>query len=138
VLLGPVPVDAGDGAGGTGGLDRLRVDQLSEEEVDQLLAAADLVTLARTAFDFDYRSDLIDAHAPEMPTRFVKPLTQIVRGGVAIGLSRSDALRLAIRCARDSIPPIRLAITDDVAKNHDSTATDARRRPNKPRASSTT
>jgi hypothetical protein len=50
VVLGLVPVDAGDGAGGTGGLDRLRVDQLSEEGVDQLLAAADLVTLARTAY----------------------------------------------------------------------------------------
>ena len=44
-------------------------------------AAADLVTLARTGVEYDYRGDVIDAHAPEMPTRFAKQLTQIVRGG---------------------------------------------------------
>ena len=45
-----------------------------------LLAAADLVTLARTGVEYDYRGDVIDAHAPEMPTRFAKQLAQIVRG----------------------------------------------------------
>ena len=37
-----------------------------------------------------------------MPTRFAKELAQIIRGAVAIGLTRTEALRLAIRCARDS------------------------------------
>jgi hypothetical protein len=41
-------------------------------------------------------------HAPEMPTRFAKQLTQIIRGGVAVGMSRKRAMKLAIRCARDS------------------------------------
>ena len=36
------------------------------------LAAADIVTYARTAVERDYRGDVIDSHAPEMPTRFVK------------------------------------------------------------------
>ena len=67
------------------------------------------MTLARTGVEYDYRGDVIDAHAPEMPTRFAKQLTQIVRGAVAIGMDRADALRLAIRCARDSMPPLRLA-----------------------------
>jgi hypothetical protein len=107
-------------------------DTLTEHEVGVLLAA-DLVTLARTGV-FDYRRDVIDAHAPEMPTRFAKQLTQIVRRGVAIGLDRGDALRLAIRCARDSMPPLRLAVVDDVAANPGSTATDVRKRLNKPRA----
>jgi hypothetical protein len=44
-----------------------------------------------------------------------------------------DALRLAVRCARDSIPPLRLAIIDDLASNPGSTATDVRKRLNKPR-----
>ena len=57
--------------------------------------AADLVTLARTGVEYDYRGNVIDAHAPEMPTRFAKQLTQIVRGAVAIGMDRADALRLA-------------------------------------------
>ena len=50
-----------------------------------------------------------------MPTRFAKQLTQMVRGGVAIGMTREEAMRLAIRCARDSIPPLRLEILLDVA-----------------------
>lgn len=103
-------------------------------EADILLAAADLVTLARTAVDYDYRGDVVDAHAPEMPTRFAKQLTQVVRGGVAIGMDRGAALRLAIRCARDSMPPLRLAIIDDVAANPDSSTADVRKRLGKPRA----
>ena len=82
---------------------------VTDDETERLLAAADLVTLARTGVEYDYRGDVIDAHAPEMPTRFAKQLTQIVRGAVAIGMDRADALRLAMRCARDSMPPLRLA-----------------------------
>ena len=78
---------------------------LDDDESAALLAAADLVTPARTGVEFDYRGDVIDAHAPEMPTRFAKQLAQVVRGGVAVGMERDDAMRLAIRCARDSPPP---------------------------------
>jgi hypothetical protein len=59
---------------------RGRPGELSEWELDRLLAAADLVTLARTAVDFADNGDVIDAHAPEMPTRFAKQLVQAVRG----------------------------------------------------------
>jgi hypothetical protein len=90
-------------------------DPLTEHEVSRLLAAADLVTLARTGVDYDYRGDVIESHAPEMPTRFAKQLGQIVRGGVAIGLDRHRSVQLAVRCARDSMPPLRLAIVDDIA-----------------------
>jgi hypothetical protein len=107
---------------------------VSPEETDVLLAAADIVTLARTGVEYDYRGDVIDAHAPEMPTRFAKQLAQVIRGGVAIGMVRPDALRLAIRCARDSMPPLRLAILDDVAANPESTTADVRKRIGKPRA----
>ena len=107
---------------------------VTDAETDILLAAADLVTLARTGVEYDYRGDVIDAHAPEMPTRFAKQLAQIVRGGVAIGMDRTGALRLAIRCARDSMPPLRLAIIDDLAEHPDSTTQDVRRRIDKPRA----
>jgi hypothetical protein len=48
-------------------------------EADLLLAAADLATRCRTAVEYDYRGDVIDAHAPEMPTRFAKQLAQMVR-----------------------------------------------------------
>lgn len=121
-------------AGVLAGADLGSADDVDDDEAEALLAAADLVTLARTGVDYDYRGDVIDAHAPEMPTRFMKQLVQLVRGSVAIGMNRTDALRLAIRCARDSMPPLRLAILDDVAEHPASTATEVRRRLDNPRA----
>lgn len=106
---------------------------LTDAEQGRLLAAADVVTLARTAVVSDYRGDVVDAHAPEMPTRFAKQLSQVLRGALAMGMGRGDALRLALRCARDSMPPLRLAILLDVAANPLSRTTDVRKRLEKPR-----
>jgi hypothetical protein len=107
---------------------------ITDAETDALLAAANVVTLARTGVEYDYRGNVIDAHAPEMPTRFAKQLAQVVRGCLAIGMPRPEALRLAIRCARDSMPPLRLAILDDVAENPNTDLNDCRKRLGKPRA----
>jgi len=106
---------------------------LTPEETEILREAANIVTLCRTGVDFDYRGDVIDAHAPEAPTRFAKQLVQVARGAVAIGLDRQRALRLALRCARDSMPPLRLAILEDLAASPHSKTSDIRRRLNKPR-----
>lgn len=106
---------------------------MTEDETEILLAAADLVTLARTGVEYDYQGNVIDAHAPEMPTRFAKQLAQVVRGGVAIGMDRTKALQLAIRCARDSMPPIRLAIIDHLSRNPGDTPWDIRKALDKPR-----
>jgi hypothetical protein len=67
-----------------------------------------------------------------MPTRFAKQLTQIIRGGVAIGLPRQQGMQLALRCARDSIPPLRLEILLDVANSRNTKAGDIRKRIKKP------
>jgi hypothetical protein len=107
--------------------------ELNQAESETLLAAADLVTLARTAVELDYRGNVVDAHAPEMPTRFAKQLAQVVRGGVAVGMSRNAAMRLAIRCARDSMPPLRLAIIDYLAVHPGSSTTEVRKGIGKPR-----
>ena len=96
--------------------------QLADVEIDQLVKAADVVTMARTAVERDYQGEVIDAHAPEMPTRFAKQLAQMIRGAVAIGMTPAAAMRLAIRCARDSIPPLRREILLDVAANPGSPA----------------
>ena len=101
---------------------------LTGDEVERLLPAADVVTLARTGVEYDYKGDVIDAHAPEMPTRFARQLQQVIRGGAALGMDRDDALRLAIRCARDTMPPVRLAIIDDLAEHPHSTPAEIRRR----------
>jgi hypothetical protein len=105
---------------------------LTEGEEMHILRAADLVTLARTAIEVDYRGDVIDAHDPEMPTRFAKQLVQIMRGGVAIGMAREAALALVIRCARNSMPQLRLSVLEDIAANPDSRIVDIRRRLQKP------
>jgi hypothetical protein len=115
-------------------VDPAQVYELTDDEVGRILRAADIVTLARTGIEIDYRGDVIDAHAPEMPTRFAKQLTQIVRGARAIGMSGEAAMALAIRCARDSMPPLRLAILEDIAANPESRIIDVRRRLQRPRA----
>lgn len=116
------------------GLDVRHPIELTEDEQERILDAANVVTLARTGVDYDYRGDVIDAHAPEMPTRFAKQLSQVLRGAAAIGVERRQALCLAIRCARDSMPPIRLAILDDVATFPGTLTRDVRKRLAKPRA----
>jgi hypothetical protein len=73
------------------------------------------VTLARTGVEYDYKGDVVDAHAPEMPTRFLRQLQQVMRGGLALGMSRERCMHLAVRAARDSMPPIRLSIVDWLA-----------------------
>jgi len=104
----------------------------TDEEVEQIGIAANLVTLARTGVEYDYKGDVIGAHAPEMPTRFARQIQQIIRGGVTLGMDRATAMRLAIRAARDSMPPIRLSIIDDLAANPRSTPSDIRSRLNLP------
>jgi hypothetical protein len=106
---------------------------LEDDALHRIGAAADLVTRARTAVERDYQGNVIDAHAPEMPTRFARQLQQIVRGGLALGMKRDRALQLAIRCARDSMPPLRLEIVDDLAEHPLSRVGEIRRRLNRPR-----
>jgi hypothetical protein len=106
--------------------------RLTETEIEQLVKAADIVTMARTAAERDYQGEIIFTHAPEMPTRFAKQLAQVVRGAVAIGMTRERAMRLAIRCGRDSIPPLRLEILLDLALYPGSRPGDVRRRIDKP------
>jgi hypothetical protein len=77
---------------------------MTDEEQDARLNAADLVTRARTAVEMYRGGNITDSQAPEMTTRFAKQLWQVVRSAVAIEVSRQGALRLAIRCARASMP----------------------------------
>jgi hypothetical protein len=113
---------------------RTDVPPLCEDDpaFDAILNAADIVTLARTAVEHDYQGEVINSHAPEMPTRFAKQLTQMVRGSVAVGMTAERALELALRCARDSMPPLRLSILVDVALHPDTRPGDVRKRINKP------
>jgi hypothetical protein len=127
-LYGVVPLISGDP------LPRTEVEHnLTDTEKAQLLNAADIVTMARPAVERDFRGDIVFAHDPEMPTRFAKQLVQMLRGAVAIGMTPADGMRLALRCARDSIPLMRREILLDLAQNPDSRTADVRKRISKPR-----
>lgn len=111
-----------------------RTTVVTDAQSERLLLAADLVTLARTGVETDYQGNVIDSHMPEAPTRFAKQLTQVVRGAASIGMTAEEGMRLAIRCARDSMPPLRLAIIDDLADHPGSKTADVRKRLDKPRS----
>jgi hypothetical protein len=106
---------------------------LKDDQITQLIKAADIVTAARTGVERDYRGEIIDAHALEMPTRFAKQLGQLVRGAVSIGATVEHATRLALRCAHDSIPPLRAEILVDIAAHPGSEPHDVHRRIGRPR-----
>jgi hypothetical protein len=116
-----------------GTVDPNKIHPLSEEDETAIVNAADLATLARTGVEADYRGEVIDAHDPEMPTRLAKQLTQIMRGAVVIGMGAREALGLALRCARDSIPQLRLAVLLDLACHPGSRVIEVRRRLQRPR-----
>jgi hypothetical protein len=92
---------------------------LTEHEREHIRKAADLTALCRTAVANDFRGEPERPHAHEAATRLAKQLVQMMRGGLAIGLSRRDALALALRGARDSMPPLRLRVLEDVAAHAD-------------------
>lgn len=116
------------------GVDPKRAE-LTEDDMTLLLGAADLVTLARTAVERDYRGDVLEAHQPEAPTRFAKMLGQLVRGTLAVGGDHDRALTVAMRVAGDSVPPLRLLILGDLLDNPDSTTKEVHRRLQRPRTS---
>jgi hypothetical protein len=120
-------------AGLISGVDADDVYMLGDEDETAIVNAANLVTWARTGVESDYRGDVIDAHDPEMPTRLAKQLTQIMRGAVAVGMDHRDALQLALRCARDSVPQLRLALLLDLATHPGSRVIEIRRRLQRPR-----
>ena len=106
---------------------------LTEDTMADLLALADVVTLARTAVERDSRGDVLDAHLPEAPTRFAKMLGQLVRGGRAVGMTEVAAHALAARVARDSLPPTRLVVLADVLAHPLARTADVQKRTQKPR-----
>jgi hypothetical protein len=87
---------------------------LTRDEREHVRKAADLTALCRTAVANDFRGEPERPHAHEAATRLAKQLVQMMRGALAIGLPRTDALALALRGARDSMPPLRLRVLEDV------------------------
>ena len=106
----------------------MAVRDLTDAENDRLIELADVVTWARSGVERDFRGAVVNAHAPEMPTRFTKQLAQVVRGALSLGMSSKAAMRLATRCARDSLEPLRRDLLLDVAANPSSSPDEIRLR----------
>ncbi len=108
-------------------LDDLRPEraQLRDEVLEEVLASADLVTLARTAVERDSRGDVMDAHAPEVPTRFAKMLGQIVRPRRTTGRRRLGATATT------------LSVLWDVHEHPGARTSEVTKRVQKPRTTST-
>ena len=70
-----------------------------------------------------------------MPTRFAKQLGQILRGGLAMGMARDHARSIALRVARDTMPPLRRLVLLDVADNADTNCAEVVNRLQRPRKS---
>jgi len=102
------------------------------EDQERILAISNIVTMARSAVDFDYRGKVTYVHDPESPTRLTKELIQLMRGAIAIGLDHEAALALTLRVARDSMPPIRLACLLDLADHPESRVQHVSQRIQKP------
>lgn len=117
-------------------LERVDPDRadLTDEVMEVLLTAANVVTLARTAVERDQRGDVVEAHAPEAPTRFAKMLGQLVRGALALGSTKEQALVVALRVAGDSVPPMRLLVLSDVLDNSYSRTSEVTKRVQRPRS----
>jgi hypothetical protein len=87
---------------------------LDDDEIEELLGLADIVTRIRTAVERDYKGEPAFAHDLEMPTRLAKQLVQLARGAIALGMDRGSALAVAERAARDTMPPLRRRALLDV------------------------
>ena len=110
-------------------------EPLEDDDADALLRVANLVTASRTAVERDRRGDVVAAHALESPTRLVKALGQLVRGAVSVGMTADDAVGLALRVARDCVPPLRVAALQAVETNPGATTSDLARYLDRPRSS---
>jgi hypothetical protein len=116
-----------------GNVDEHQDHDLTEGELEDIFDLADLITRARTAVERDFQGNPEYAHAAEMPTRLAKQLVQIGRGALALGMNRERAMAVVGRCARDTMPPLRLRVLVDISGHPGSTTSEAVKRLQLPR-----
>jgi DNA-binding transcriptional ArsR family regulator len=87
--------------------------ELTDDEEDDLVALATLVARVRSAVERDgYSREIELIPDPEVPTRLVLTLAQLLAGLDVLGVERAEALNLVRSVARDSAPAIRLVLLD--------------------------
>jgi hypothetical protein len=97
---------------------------LADVETERLVALAMLVARARSAVTRDGHSrEITNIIGAEAPGRLVKMLRRMMEAVVLIGGTRDDAWRIVGKLALDSIPTIRRAILDDLARRDEPVTT---------------
>jgi hypothetical protein len=90
---------------------------LSAGFTEPLVVLADLVTRARSGVARDgYSRDLLYMPEPEAPTRLAKQLAQLGAALLAIGVSEFETWRVVRKLGWDSVPAVRRAVIDCLAK----------------------
>jgi hypothetical protein len=81
-----------------------------------VIALGQYVARARSPVKRDQRSDIELVLDPEAPTRIVKMLVQLWRACGLLGLDRTQSWALVSRVGLDSIPKLRRAVLDHLAR----------------------
>lgn len=88
---------------------------LSDEETDWLVNLATLVSRARSAVERDsYSREIELVPDSEAPTRLVIMLARLLQGLTAIGLDRTEASKVVVKTALDSMPTLRRRVLEEL------------------------
>ena len=85
----------------------IRDMEVPQEVRQRLQEIATFVAKMRTGVEKDEGRKVLWAHDTEAPTRLTKQLMGMYQGARAIGLNMDEALKLAVRVAVDTCPPLR-------------------------------
>jgi hypothetical protein len=76
-----------------------------------IVGLADFTTLARSGVERDgYTREILALPDPEAPTRYTKQLAALTEALIVMGHTEPEALAVALRLARDSVPGNRRAV----------------------------
>src|SRR5262249_9705468 len=94
----------------------LEPPSLSPDDKSRLIELARLAVRSRSAVERDsYHREITLVPRPEAPARLAAVLAQLFRGLNAVGVPHSEAWRVLIKTALDSMPAIRRAAFDFLA-----------------------
>lgn len=89
---------------------------------EPLVVLSDIVTRARSGVPRDgYSRELLYLPEPEAPTRLVKQLAQLAAAALVMGVGEAEAWRLIRKTGWDSVPAVRCAVIDCLARKEEPT-----------------
>jgi hypothetical protein len=112
---------AGDFLGPFQGCGRL---DLPESFQEPLVELTDIITRARSGVARDgYSRELLYLPEPEAPTRLAKQLAQLGAALLALGVSEAETWRLLRKAGWDSVPAVRCAVIESLARRAEAPGT---------------